>query len=148
MIKHATFTIERDFDAPVEKVFSAFSDFEKKKTWFKGPEGEDEQTMDFRIGGVEMSKGKIHGFEHEFNALYHDIVPNERIIYAYDMRVKGERISVSLASIEFEATNDKTRVLLTEQDMFLDGEDNVEGRMKGTEVLFDQLKEFLRKGDK
>lgn len=146
MIKHATFTIEREFDAPVEKVFSAFSDPEKKKAWFKGPEGEDEQMMDFRVGGAETSKGKIHGFEHEFKALYYDIIQNERIIYAYDMHVNGERISVSLASIEFERVNSRTRLKLTEQDMFLDGTDNVEGRKRGTEDLFDQLQEFVEKG--
>lgn len=143
MIHHATFTIEREFSAPVEKVFSAFSDLEKKKAWFVGPEGEDEQTMDFRIGGIETSKGRINGIVHEFRALYYDIIPNERIIFAYDMFVNNTHFSVSLTSVEFETVADKTKLTFTEQDMFLSEEDTVEGRKKGTEDLIEQLQKFV-----
>ncbi len=143
MVHHATFTIEREFDAPVEKVFSAFSDLEKKKMWFFGPEGEDEQMMDFRVGGIETSSGKIHGIVHEFKAMYYDIVPNERIIFVYDMFVNNMHFSVSLTSVEFENIGSKTKLMFTEQDMFLSEEDTVEGRKKGTEDLMDQLQKFV-----
>lgn len=145
MLKHATFTIKREFNAPVEKVFTAFSDFEKKKMWFAGPEGEDEQTMDFRIGGIETSSGKIHGTVHSFTALYYDIVENERIIYTYEMYLNGVRISVSLASIELESMKNKTKLTLTESGAFLDGMDNPDQRRVGTEELLTQLQKFVEK---
>lgn len=142
-IQHTTFTIERELNTSVEKVWEAFADPAKKGKWFVGPEGESEQTMDFRIGGVETSKGTIHGFEHEFKALYYEIITNERLIYSYDMYVNGERISVSLASIELEDINGKTKITLTEQDMFLDGKDASENRKQGTEGLMNQLQKFV-----
>ena len=38
-----------------------------------------------------------------YDARYQDIVPNERIIYSYDMHLDDKRISVSLATVELEA---------------------------------------------
>src|SRR4026207_2500506 len=42
------------------------------------------------------------GRSYRFDALYQDIVPNERIVYTYDMHLDDKRISVSLASIELK----------------------------------------------
>ena len=38
---------------------------------------------------------------HRFDSLYYDIVPDERIVYSYEMHLDDKRISVSLATIEF-----------------------------------------------
>ncbi|HAN63113.1 MAG TPA: hypothetical protein DCQ79_04465, partial [Rhizobiales bacterium] len=84
---HATFVIERNFKAPPARVFNAFADRAAKASWFAGP-GEWEKKrheFDFRVGGRErLSGGPKGGTVHSFDALYQDIVPNERIIYTYD----------------------------------------------------------------
>ena len=36
----------------------------------------------------------------EFEALYQDIVPDERIVYTYEMHLDEPRISVSLSTVE------------------------------------------------
>ncbi len=55
---HATFVIERDLPHPPAKVFAAYADQNKKSKWFGGPaEWESKHTMDFRIGGKEISSG-------------------------------------------------------------------------------------------
>jgi uncharacterized protein YndB with AHSA1/START domain len=60
--------------------------------------------MDFRISGREhISGGPPDAVPHAFDAVYYDIVPNERIIYGYDMHSGETRISVSLATVENEA---------------------------------------------
>ena len=86
-----------------------------------GPEdwGQSRFEMDFRFGGREVnSGGPKQGPVHTFNALYQDIVPNERIIYSYDMHLDDNRISVSLASIELKPEGTGTRLVFTEQGSF------------------------------
>ena len=48
--KHATFVIERRYDAPRERVFPAWADQASKSRWF-GP-GEEHE-LDFGVGGRE-----------------------------------------------------------------------------------------------
>ena len=61
------------------------------------------------------SGGPTGGPVHKFICLYQDIVENERIVYTYVMYVNDTRISVSLASIEFEPVATGTRLVMTER---------------------------------
>ena len=58
-VAHATFTIERKYEAAPARVFAAFATREAKARWFSGPPewGPDEGEMDFRVGGRETSRG-------------------------------------------------------------------------------------------
>lgn len=146
-VTHATFVIERTYPAAPVRVFHALSDKEAKSKWFIGP-GEWRQTryeMDFRIGGREVNSGHKEGEPaHIFNAIYQDIVENERIIYSYDMHIDDKRISVSLATIELKPEGSGTRLTFTEQGAFLDGYDDPAGRERGTSDLLDALENSLR----
>jgi uncharacterized protein YndB with AHSA1/START domain len=146
-VTHNTFTLERTYDAPVARVYSAFADWGAKQQWFKGPADwvEGEARMDFRVGGSEVSKGGPKGGPvHSFEARYYDIVPDERIVYAYEMHMDDKRISVSVATLEFEARGKQTRLKLTEQGAYLDGFDNGAQREEGTRGLLDALGESLK----
>jgi uncharacterized protein YndB with AHSA1/START domain len=146
-IVHASFRIERTYDAPPKRVFNAFADKEAKALWFGAPEdGVQKTSMDFRVGGREHSSGKIpNGPAYTFDALYQDIIANERIVYTYDMTIDGKRISVSLATIEFRPAGKGTRLVLSEQGAFLDGLDNPDLREAGTKDLLDKLGASLKK---
>ena len=96
--------------------------------------------MEFRLRGREISVGEMKdGLKIAFRALYQDIVPNERIVYTYDMEMNGKRISVSVAAIEFKAEGGGTRLKVTEQGAHLDGLDNAPQRKLGTKDLLDAL---------
>jgi len=141
-VTHATFVIERTYPATLARVFQALSDKEAKNKWFVGP-GAWRQTryeLDFRVGGREVNSGSKAGEPaHTFDAIYHDIVADERIIYSYDMHVGDTRISVSLATIELRPEGNGTRLTFTEQGSFLDGYDDPAGRERGTHDLLDAL---------
>jgi uncharacterized protein YndB with AHSA1/START domain len=140
-ITHGSFTVERMFTAPSAKVFAAFAEQDAKERWFKGPEtATSEHAMDFSIGGRETNTGMFHdGIMHRFEATYYDIVPNERIVYAYEMYLNDVRISVSLATITFEDADGKTQLTLHEDGAFLDGFDKPTVREAGTRSLLDAL---------
>lgn len=141
-VTHNTFVIERTFVAPPARVFHAFADLGAKQAWFHGPpEWDDAHAMDFRVGGRETSVGgPPGGWVSSFTALYQDIIPDQRIVYTYDMLIDGRRISVSLATVELSPTaKGGTRLVLTEQGVYLDGADDAGRREEGTRGIFDQL---------
>jgi uncharacterized protein YndB with AHSA1/START domain len=147
---HDTFVIERTFQAPIAKVFSAWADPAFKRKWFGGP---DEWTrsphrLDFKVGGKEsLSGGPAGGQLHRYEAAYHDIVANHRVVSTYDMYLDDVRISVSLATVElFPADAGGTRLVYTEQAVYLDGYDDAGSRERGTRGLFDQLEAALAAG--
>ena len=147
-VTHGIFTIERRFDASPRRVFQAFADPEAKARWFGGPPewGPNKKTMDFRVGGRETNRATPPGHkEHSFEALYYEILPDERIVYAYEMHIGDERISVSLATIEFFPDGAGTHLKLTEQGAFLDAFDNPKVREQGTIGLIDLLEASLKK---
>jgi uncharacterized protein YndB with AHSA1/START domain len=139
---HGTFTLERVYGAAPARVFKAWADPAIKARWFVGPADWDllERSIDFRVGGMERLSGrKGSGVISTFDAVYHDIVPDQRIIYSYDMRLDQTHISVSLATVELTPEGAGTRLTFTEQAIFLDGYDDSGSRARGNTVLLDQL---------
>jgi uncharacterized protein YndB with AHSA1/START domain len=147
-VSHATFVIERSYDARPALVFAAWATPEAKGKWFVGPDAweKSDHELDFRVGGRErVSGGPPGGPTHIYNAVYQDIVPNQRIILSYDMHLDKNRISVSLATVEFKQEGKGTRMIFTEQGAFLDGYDDAGQREQGTRGILDQLGEALKR---
>jgi uncharacterized protein YndB with AHSA1/START domain len=141
---HATFAIERTYDATAARVFAAWADKSAKDQWFGPSEGTHE--LDFREGGRERLIAEVHGDVYSYDALYEDIVPGERIVFTYNMRRGGTRMSVSVTTVELQPVDGKTRLRYTEQGVFLDGEDAPELREQGTQEILDKLGEALAQG--
>ncbi len=148
---HDTFTIERAYPVPADRVFAAFASREAKDAWGDdepaepGPDAGDSE-FDFRIGGRERFAFAYQGTTYRYDACYYDIVPGQRIIYSYEMYANDARISVSVASIEFGATPEGTALTWTEQGAYLDGFDGPEAprlREGGTAGMLDGLAKYL-----
>lgn len=140
---HATFHLTRTYPASVERVWRALTVPEAKAKWFSGSDGEWkllERHMDLRVGGTERLKGLWKGgVVSDFQAVFHDIEPGERLIYSYDMYINDKKISVSLATLELRAEGSGTTLAVTEQGVFLDGYDDAGSREHGTGLLLDAL---------
>jgi uncharacterized protein YndB with AHSA1/START domain len=146
---HDTFVIDRTFAFKREFVYAAWTSAEAKSQWFVGPSGWELQhrEMDFRVGGRELLKGRrSNGTISSFDARYYDIVPNERIVYVYEMHTNDIRTSVSVATVEFKERKGETALIITEQGVFLDGHDDARSREHGTQGLIDQLERALQLG--
>jgi uncharacterized protein YndB with AHSA1/START domain len=143
---HDTFRIDRHFDAAPARVFRAFADPQAKAKWFGGPAEmkREDESFDFREGGRETQVSVFgDGTKFGFFLTYTDIVPDERIVYTYEMTMNGQRISVSVATVEMTAAGGGTDFVITEQGVYLDGLDNSAQRRQGTEDLMDALAKSL-----
>jgi uncharacterized protein YndB with AHSA1/START domain len=143
---HATFIIERKYDAAPARVFAAWADLDAKNQWFGPPGGGDEHVLDFREGGREHFEAGAGGAVYTYDATYEDIVPDERIVYTYNMLRNGVRMSVSVTTVELLPEGARTHLRYTEQGVFLDGEDKPELREHGTKEILDKLADALAQG--
>lgn len=145
-VVHATFELERTYDAPLARVWKALTELEAKARWFSGDQWQVlERQMDVRVGGRERLKGLWKsGLVTTFDAVYHDIVPNTRLVYCYQMFLDERKISVSLATLQLEPNGRGTRLKVTEQGAFLDGYDDAGSREHGTGHLLDRLGASLK----
>jgi uncharacterized protein YndB with AHSA1/START domain len=141
-VVHATFCLERTYLVPCATVFKALADPQAKAKWFVGGPGYVllEREMDVRPGGRERVQGRWEsGVVSTFEACYHDVVPNERIVYSYVMHLNERKISASLATLELKPAEAGTRLIMTEQGAFLDGYDDAGSRERGSNFLLDAL---------
>ncbi len=146
---HDTFVIERTYDVPVSEVFRAWADPELKAHWFAGSADAlgTGYELDFRVGGREVNRGGPPGGPvYLYESRFKDIVPDERIVYTYEMYADEVRLSVSVATIEFRGEQSTTRLVLTEQGVFLDDHDTAAQREEGTRTLLESLATSLCRG--
>ncbi len=148
-----TFTLDRNFPAPLERVYAAFSDPARKQRWFAEGGNHDVEhfAMQFEVGGREQSRYRFKagtpfaGVALEAESVFLDIVPLQRIVTGSTMAIGGQRISASVHTFEFiEGEGGMTRMLFTHQAAFFEGADGPAMRRAGWEQLLDQLLDELR----
>ena len=145
--EHASFVIERRYDAAPAQVFAAWADPAAKAHWFIGPPDWQaaRRELDFRVGGRERLIGTFPGGRTtDYDAHYWDIVPDRRIVFTYGMLIDGKRISVSMATVELVPAGMGTRLTFTEQAVFLDGFVDGGGRERGTRAHLERLDATLK----
>jgi uncharacterized protein YndB with AHSA1/START domain len=145
-IAHGSFTVERTYRHPPAIVFGAWSNPANKRQWFGSPEEDNPgHIFEFKVGGREFNEGKMGNDLYTFDVTYQDIIESNRIIYTYSMKLNGERISVSVATIEFKPESEGTKMTVREDGAFLDGLDTAKIREEGTNYLIDLLGAWLDK---
>lgn len=112
-------TMVRKFNAPPDKVFSAWSNPELLKVWMGGkavtsPYAE----VDFRIGGrYTVRLQPPYGESFTVQGVYHEIDPPNKLVYSW-MFVGAEiDTGETLVTVEFEAQSDGTQVTLQHEKL-------------------------------
>jgi uncharacterized protein YndB with AHSA1/START domain len=150
-VTHDTFVITRTYDSPVASVFRAWADPKRKARWFAGSADAlgHGYELDFQVGGREVNRGgPPDGPVYTYCAQFRDIVVDQRIVTTSEMLADDTRISVTVATVEFHQSGDKTRLVLTEQGVFLDGHETAAQREEGTRSLLDSLAASLAEDER
>jgi uncharacterized protein YndB with AHSA1/START domain len=145
--------VTREFDAPRELVFKAFTDPKLLVQWL-GPRGLTMrlETFEPRNGG---SWRYIHadqeGNEYGFHGVFHEIAAPERIIQTFEFEGLPEKGHVTLETARFEAlSGDRTKV--TFQSVFQSVADRdgmlESGMEEGMNDSYNRLDELLEKMQK
>lgn len=135
----------RDFGAPRELVFKAFTDPQLLVKWW----GQKNSTtivdkMDAKQGGIwRYVQHESDGNEYAFHGVYHAVTAPELIVYTFEF--EGMPGHVLLETITFEDINGKTR--LTDSSVFqtVEARDGMlqAGMEVGANESFDLLEELL-----
>lgn len=136
-VTHSTFTLERHFSASIQRVFDAWAKPEARKRWMAQGAEHDQN---FVVGGHETVKGADReGRVLTYQAVYVDIVPNERILTTSTMHSEDQLSTASVTSVEFRTDGAGTLVILTEHGAYLPGQEQPEWREQGTAQQLDTL---------
>jgi len=150
-VLHGSFTVTREIDASLPRVWDAYSVQQSRASWRQIPGPDSVLTLDFRVGGWERLTGSsvATGTAEAIasHALFLDIVDRERIVAAHEVLLNGVRRWASLISIAFEPADHGTRITHTEQYTFLawtdDGAHDQAHLRGSTQLAFNALAAFV-----
>ena len=137
--------IEREFDAPRDRVFAIYTDPQLIPEWW-GPRSMTTivDEMDARTGGRWRFVARdADGSESAFRGAYREVTPPERIVQTFEWEPMAGHVSVETATFE-DLGGDRTRVVTTsvfhtteERDGMLAS--GMEGGLNETYARLDEL---------
>jgi uncharacterized protein YndB with AHSA1/START domain len=138
--------LTREFDAPRDLVFEAFSKAEHMVHWW-GPKGSTMQVseMDFRPGGAwRFVERAADGNDYGFRGQYRDIVRPERIVWTFEF--EGMPGHVSVETMIFDDLGGRTRITGTAVFDSVEDRDGMiqSGMEQGAAESYDRLADYLR----
>jgi uncharacterized protein YndB with AHSA1/START domain len=139
--------MSREFDAPRELVFKAFTDPKLISQWW----GQRESTtivdqMDVKMGGVwRFIQREANGQEYAFRGVFHEVRPSERLVYTFEFEPMAGHIL--LETITFEQHGDKTRVIDSAVFQSVADRDGMiqSGMEGGAAESWDRMEELLQR---
>ncbi|MBK8020871.1 MAG: SRPBCC family protein [Chloroflexi bacterium] len=138
--------VTREFDAPRDLVFRAFTDPALVPRWW-GLRSTTTVVDKYEAkpgGSWRLVQHGEDGAEDAFHGVFHEVTPSERIVYTFEY--EGIPGHVLLETITFESDGDKTRI--TDASVFQSVEDRdgmlAAGMEWGANESMDQLEELLK----
>jgi uncharacterized protein YndB with AHSA1/START domain len=142
--------IEREFDAPRELVFKAFTDPKLLTQWL-GP-----RILTMTVETFEPKNGGSWRFVHKdrdgnayaFHGVHHEVADSERIIRTFEFEGLSEKGHVSLETARFEEMpGGRTRLIAQSVFQSVADRDGMlqSGMEEGVKDSYDRLDELLKK---
>ncbi len=133
----------RTFNAPIERVYAAWTDAEQMKRWFApGDMSVPQAEADVREGGryrVQMQETGSDGAFHTTGGVYREVVPNERLVFTW--KWEGSELE-TLVTLNFKALSaNETELTLTHEGF--DNEDTRKKHAQGWGGCLANLESFL-----
>ncbi|MEV5030236.1 SRPBCC domain-containing protein [Paenibacillus sp. LPE1-1-1.1] len=157
-VEEKVLILEREFNAPRELVFQAFSQAEHLKHWW-GPRGWTLPVcnIDFRVGGVwhycmkceDKNQGDFYGMESWGKGVYSEIQAPEKIVYTdYFSDAEGniaETMPATISTLTFIEVEGGTKVINTAEYATAEGLKQVldMGMLEGITDTWNRLVEHL-----
>jgi uncharacterized protein YndB with AHSA1/START domain len=138
--------IMREFDAPKDLVYKAYTTPELIKRWWSGDRGVvDSVEIDLRVGGgwrYVMTANE--GFEVGFHGTFREIIPNERLVCTEVYEGMPDAEAVDTAS--FTEANGRTTLTILVQHQNKDNRDaHINSGMEGgMNEAFDHLEQVAQ----
>jgi uncharacterized protein YndB with AHSA1/START domain len=113
-------TIIREFDAPIELVFSMWTDQKLLQQWW-GPFGVTNPTCEFeaKVGGkihivmlAGEELGQLNGQEWPMTGIVKEIDRPQKLVYTSNAIVNGKEVLENLNTVTFEEVEGKTKMTL------------------------------------
>jgi uncharacterized protein YndB with AHSA1/START domain len=135
--------IEREFDAPRELVWEAYTDPEMVAEWL-GPRDSSrpEITMDLRTGGSY----RWNFGEYRFFGDFREVVPQERIVTTFDWEGNERQSSIDDARFE-DAGDGRTRIVILSTFQSKEDRDAMiaDGMERGVRDGYSKMDELLER---
>jgi uncharacterized protein YndB with AHSA1/START domain len=143
-----TIVVERMFDAPRDKVFTAMTQKDKLERWWIGPGYTNRvEHLDIRDGGSwRFVQTSSNGDEFSFHGSFHMVSP-EMTIQTFEFDGLGERGHVSLQKTELiDVSDSKTKLIATSTFMSVEDRDGMisSGMEEGMQQTYAMLDEVLK----
>ena len=147
---HATLTLRRVFNAPIARVFEAWTKAEVLASWF-GPVGfiVTASEIDLRKGGEYLiALRSPEGMAIKHFGKYVEVIPPERLVFTWLLenqacRGSSNQCAETLVSIDFKRVNESTEVQLTHEH--LPNKEAYDGHVYGWSSTFDSYEDFVQK---
>ena len=116
--------VSREFDAPHELVWKAWTEPEQIKAWLKLGEGMTIESVkvDLRVGGKFRIQTKMDGEFFTAAGTYLEVKPFERLVYTWDWEKDGAGTEFgeleggeTQVTVEFRANGKRTQLVLTHE---------------------------------
>jgi uncharacterized protein YndB with AHSA1/START domain len=137
--------ITREFDAPRELVYRAWTTPELIARWWSGDRGQVTSVeVDLRVGGTWRYVMRAdRGFEVAFHGEYQEVVPNERIVSSEVF--EGAPDAPALSTVTFTETAGRTTLSILSRYPSPENRDAVirSGMESGMQEAFDHLAQVV-----
>lgn len=133
-----TITVKTSVNAPVEKVWDFFTQPEHITKWNQASEDWHcpKSESDLKVGGKfnHTMAAKDGSFSFDFEGVYTDVIPNEKL--AYDI-IDNRKVEVN-----FSANNNETQIVETFE---AEEENSIEMQQQGWQAILENFKQYTEK---